>query len=85
MHLRSRLCRQSHAGRGVLKMKSKTRQVLRGDKRLSGNEHVRREIQSFLHALHSYPDHFVKDPGITFEEHRIGLIRAASTASRRRV
>jgi hypothetical protein len=82
--LRSRQCKQGRAGWGVLKMKSKMRHVRAGDKRLAGNEQVRREIQSFLHALHSYPDRFVKDPSISFEEHRSGLVRAAITASRRR-
>jgi hypothetical protein len=65
-------------------MKSKTRQARVGDKRLS-NEQVRREIQSFLHALKSYPGRFARDPGVTFEEHHGGLVRAASTVSRRRV
>jgi len=44
-----------------------------GDQRLQRNEQVRREIQSFLRALHSYPKRFSKDPGVTFEEHRSTL------------
>ncbi len=63
----------------------RVRQVRTADQRLSGNEQVRREIQSFLHALKSYPDRFAKEPHITFEEHHGGLARAASEVSRRRV
>jgi hypothetical protein len=65
-------------------MKSGARQVRVGDKRLSGNEQVRREIQSFLQALDSYPDRFARNPGITFEEHRSGLVQTASVDPRRR-
>jgi ribosomal protein L13E len=89
------ICRQSHAGRGVpkphverlgvSKMKAKTRQVRVAVRRLSGNEQVRREIQSFLYALKSYPGRFARDPRVTFAEHHGGLVRAASTAARRRV
>ena len=89
------ICRQSRVRRGVLKpgalkpgvlkMKSKMRPVRGGDRRLSGNEQVRREIQRFLHALKSYPGRFASDPRITFAEHHCGVVRAASTASRRRV
>jgi hypothetical protein len=69
--------------RGGLKMKSKRRQARVGDQRLSGNEQVRREIQSFLRALHSYPERFSKDPGITFEEYCSSLV-ALQTDPRRR-
>ncbi|HET7891065.1 MAG TPA: hypothetical protein VFL34_06045 [Candidatus Sulfotelmatobacter sp.] len=71
-----------------MKMKSRARQesqVSTADRRISGNEQVRREIQSFLHALKSYPDRFAKEPHITFEQHHGGLARAASEVSRRRV
>jgi hypothetical protein len=91
----SRICRRSQAYRGVLKpgapmpgalkMKSKTRNVRAGERRLSGNEQVRREIQRFLHALKSYPGRFARDPRVTFAEHHGGLVRVASAASRRRV
>ena len=30
---------------------------------------VRREIENFLNALSSYPDHFARDPYVSFEEH----------------
>jgi hypothetical protein len=81
----ARLCR--HAKWSVVKMKSgarQARQVRTADQR-SGNEQVRREIQSFLHALKSYPDRFAKEPHVTFEQHHGGLARAASEVSRRRV
>jgi hypothetical protein len=64
-------------------MKSKRRQVGVGDQRLLGNEQVRREIESFLRALHSYPERFSKDPGISFEEHRSSLLVLAKTQARR--
>jgi hypothetical protein len=69
---------------GMLKMNPKPRPVRLRERRLSGNEQVRREIQNFLHALHSYPDRFVRNPDITFEQHHVRLVRAASAASRRR-
>jgi hypothetical protein len=84
MRLGLRQCKQGRAGRGGLEMRSKTRHVRAEDSRRAGNEQVRREIQSFLRALHSYPDRFVKDPSISFEEHRRGFGRAASAATRRR-
>lgn len=70
--------------RGAVEMKSKRRQVRVGDQRLSGNEQVRREIQSFLRALHSYPERFARDPDITFEEHRSSLLVVIQTDHRRR-
>jgi hypothetical protein len=50
-----------------------------GDNPLSGDERVRREIQTFLQALNSYPERFAKNPRITFEEYRSSLIPAAKT------
>jgi hypothetical protein len=73
-----------YARRGVVKLKSQGRDVRTGDRRRSENAQVRREIQSFLQALHSYPDRFAQDPRITFEEHHVGLVRAAIAESRRR-
>jgi len=69
---------------GVSKMKAKTRQVRVAVRRLSGNEQVRREIQSFLYAVKSYPGRFARDPRVTFAEHHGGLVRGGSAASRRR-
>lgn len=54
-------------------MKSKRGPVRVGNYQLLENEQVRREIQSFLRALDSYPKRFSKDPDITFEEHRSSL------------
>ena len=88
------MCRPGCARQGVVKTKSQTREVrvgeVRGDVRVqdqqpSGNEQVRKEIRNFLLAVHSYPDRFARDPGVTFEEHHGGLVRDASSASRRRV
>jgi len=69
----------------MLKMKLQTRQPSTTDRRLAGNKQVRREIESFLHALQSYPEIFAQDPRITFEKHHGGLVQAASGAARRRV
>ena len=55
-------------------MKSKVRQVPRGDNPLPNDEQVRSEIQTFLLALDSYPDRFAKDPKITFEKHCSSLV-----------
>lgn len=51
---------------------------------MSDNERVRREIEAFLLALKSYPERFARNPGITFEQHRISLIGSAVPAPRRR-
>ncbi len=53
------------------------------EKEPSGNEQVRREIQSFLQALHSYPDRFARNPRLSFEEHRSGLVQAKADSRRR--
>lgn len=45
--------------------------------RISGNERVRIEMQTFLMALASYADHVASDPKVTFEEHLVSLRRAA--------
>jgi hypothetical protein len=54
------------------------------DLRLSGNDQVRREMQSFLRALHSYPERFSKDPGISFEEFRSEQVPPKKMRSRHR-
>jgi hypothetical protein len=63
-------------------MKPKMRELV--DKRPSSNEDVRREIACFLRALHSYPERFARNPGISFEQHRSALIRSGKTEHRRR-
>jgi len=34
-----------------------------------GNRQAEQEIQKFLSALRSYPDHAAKEPGLTFHQH----------------
>lgn len=65
-------------------MKCKMQQASVGHNQMSGNEQVRREIQSFLQALNSYPDRVAQNPGVTFEEHCSGTVRTAKTEPRRR-
>jgi hypothetical protein len=64
-------------------MKSKMQQFSMEEKQPTGNEQVRREIQSFLQALNSYPDRFARNPRVSFEEHCIGLVQAKAEARRR--
>lgn len=66
-------------------MKCKMQQASVGDNPVSGNQQVRREIQTFLQALNSYPDRFASNPSITFEEYCSGLVRTVKTEPRRRV
>ena len=80
----SRIRRRGCAGQGAVKINSQTRSVRAGERRRAENAQVRREIENFLQALHSYPDRFARDPRVTFEEHHGGLVRAAMTESRRR-
>jgi hypothetical protein len=65
-------------------MKSKMHEVVLGEDEMSGNEHVRVEIQTFLQAVNSYPDRFARNPNITFEEHCSSLIPAAKIEPPRR-
>ena len=64
--------RRSCGGQGVREMKARSSHR-RGD-RVSGNEQVRVEMQTFLAALASYPDRFAVNPQVTFEEHRVSLM-----------
>jgi hypothetical protein len=34
---------------------------------------AQQEIENFRKALSSYPDHFARDPGLSFEEHLFSL------------
>lgn len=83
MRVRSLIRRRGCAGQGAVKINSQTRSVRAGERRRAENAQVRREIENFLRALHSYPARFARDPRVTFEEHH-GLVRAAMTESRRR-
>ena len=51
---------------------------------LTGNDHVRIEMQRFLQALRSYPERFASNPRLTFEEHCSGLVQTAKADPRRR-
>lgn len=51
--------------------------------RMSGNERVRTEIQTFLQALASYADRVAREPKVTFEQHRVSLIAPASGSASR--
>jgi hypothetical protein len=53
-----------------------------GENSMSVDEQVRREIQTFLLALDSYPESFAQNPGITFEEHCNRLIRGCEVEKR---
>lgn len=47
---------------------------------MSGNEQVRLEIETFLRALASYADRVASEPEVTFEQHRVSLMRPASAS-----
>lgn len=76
-------CQQGCAG-----MKSKTGQVRAreggaGEKKMSGDEQVRSEIQTFIRALESYPERFADNPRVTFEEYRSSLAQTSNLEPRR--
>ena len=48
------------------------------------NQQVRVEIQSFLHALDSYPELFARNPNISFEQYLCSLVSAGKTRLARR-
>lgn len=84
------MCLSGFARLGWAEMKSRMLRVQAedghaGENHLSGNAQVRREMQSFLQALRSYPERFARDPRITFEEHCNGLAQTAKAEPRRRV
>ena len=54
-----------------------------GANQVSGNEQVRSEMQTFLQALHSYPERFAPDPEISFEEYWVSLAQTAKSTPRR--
>ena len=39
----------------------------------AGRQEVQREIEMFLRALDSYPDHFAQDPCLSFQQHLFSL------------
>jgi hypothetical protein len=50
--------------------------------RVSSNKQVRRELKKFLQALDSYPDHFAKNPRVSFDQH-LRSLQSANTHKRR--
>ena len=52
----------------------------RRGRRMSGNESVHVEIQTFLQALASYADRVAREPKVTFEEHRVSLAPASDSS-----
>jgi len=47
---------------------------------MSANEQVLVEMQTFLRALDSYPDHFIRNPSLTFEQYLCSLIPDATSS-----
>lgn len=47
---------------------------------MSANDQVRVEMQTFLRALDSYPDHFVRNPNLTFEQYLHSLAPNATAS-----
>jgi hypothetical protein len=75
----------------VPKMKTTTRIRQPRDSFYPANHQAWVEIESFLQALHSYPDRFARDPALKFEQHlnrvvndraEIGWRRGRSAQSR---
>ena len=67
---------------GWFALKVDVKRVTTGEKPMSVDEQVRREIRTFLKAIDSYPESFARDPRITFEEHCSRLIRTVETHDR---
>jgi hypothetical protein len=42
---------------------------------------VRREIDSFLRAINSYPDRFAREPCLSFEQHLSSIVTRADPPS----
>jgi hypothetical protein len=66
-------------GKGQATMKDKIDQPRR-ENRNAENDSTRIEMRVFLEALDSYPEHFLANPGLTFEEHRSRLMASARDA-----
>jgi hypothetical protein len=63
----------------VYLMKATARIVDPRESSRPANRQARREIQSFLRALGSYPERFSRDPDVTFEQHLSGLDKGSDT------
>ena len=62
--------------------KSKRRPSASGMGRAARERDVQHEINSFLSALVSYPDHFAVEPDLSFEQHLFQLAAANQLANR---
>ena len=47
-------------------------EVFRSSAAVEGKE----DIDNFLRALSSYPDHFAREPHLSFEQHMFSIVRA---------
>ena len=77
-------------GDGMTKLSQDRAGWSRISNEMTANEQVRKEIQSFLRALDSYPDRVARNPGISFEEHLFeehlsSLVHPSEPAPRRRM
>jgi hypothetical protein len=52
---------------------SKQRPACPGNSSTALDRRVRREIATFLRAVHSYPESFARDPLLSFEQHLFSL------------
>lgn len=57
----------------VPKMKATERILHPRENSRPANRQAHSEIQSFLQALHSYPDRFSREPDVSFEQHMSSL------------
>jgi hypothetical protein len=55
----------------------KETETQRQKRSMSGNDHVRVEMQTFLEALASYADRVSRDPNVSFEEYHSSLMTPA--------
>ena len=63
-------------------MKTRKHQTIGSKVSGAGREgEVRREIDSFLRALSSYPDRFAHDPYLSFEQHLFSIVSANRPAT----
>ena len=44
---------------------------------------VRQEIEAYVNALNSYPEHFAQNPAISFEQHLFSVVAAQASVARR--
>jgi hypothetical protein len=54
----------------------KHRPIVVGFADISREREVQREIETFVNALNSYPEHFARDPYVSFEQHLFSVVVA---------